>query len=68
MFDDMLTLAQAAQVINLAPATLRYYAEGRRAPRLPARQMGRAWVVTRADLLAWHEQYKALPERGRRRS
>lgn len=50
---DLLTLAQAAAEVGLAPVTLRAYTNGQIEPLLPTTTIGRAKVVTRRDLDAW---------------
>ena len=60
--DDQLTLAQAAVLLGLAPATLRMQVK---AGRLGARLTGQTWVTTPADVEAYRRDH--LGRRGRPR-
>lgn len=50
---DYLTLAEAAEIADLSPATLRWQI---RNGRLKARKIGRDWFVTRGELDAYLAQ------------
>jgi hypothetical protein len=62
----MNTLSELSARSGIAASTLRSYVEGRREPKLPARQIGKTWVVSVSDWDKWLAAYRALPKRGRR--
>ena len=64
--DPLITLAEAAKIVDLAASTLRRHASGERLPQLPAKLYGKTWLVHRADLDAWKTAYDAAPKLGRR--
>ena len=55
--DDILSLEEAARMLNRSPITLRWAAQ---TGRLPAKKLGRDWVTTR-DSVRW---YAAFYRRG----
>lgn len=66
-----ISLADASALLacvgmHIAPGTLRYYASGKRAPRLPAMLDGKTWRVNPDDVIVWALRYKDAPKRGRR--
>jgi hypothetical protein len=49
--DDILSLDEAARMLERSPITLRWAAQ---TGRLPAKKLGRDWVTTR-DAVLWYE-------------
>jgi excisionase family DNA binding protein len=62
MFDDIVTLAEAAGLLGLSPTTLRHQAKS---GRLQARLMGKTWVTTRQEVERYRSQ--SLGQSGRPR-
>lgn len=69
MTDDILTLAQAAELCGLSPATLRRYMPGEKSwkPVMSAAfKLGKTWLIRQADFDQWLADYRAAPKLGRR--
>lgn len=62
--DDILSLDEAASMLERSPITLRWAAQ---TGRLPAKKLGRDWVTTRDSVLWYQVSHLRITERDFRR-
>lgn len=58
--DEVLSLEQAARLLNRSPSTLRHQAK---AGHLDARRVGRTWLTTRSELRRYRQAQLGQPGR-----
>jgi hypothetical protein len=58
--DDIISLAQAADELNLGTSTLRHQAAG---GRLEARLVGKTWITTRQEVERYRREHLGRPGR-----
>lgn len=62
-----LTVKQVSEFTGIDESTIRRYVKGGdRSPMLPSKLVSHVSIIEYTDMLEWFEEYKSLPDRGRR--